>query len=173
MAKETIIVLSLLGCGFVVVLVGGIMSTLKKKGSVFIMVVGVAILFSSFLFIPESDNKKGVDNSQSVVVEKLDFAECYYSYKENELRADDTYKGNRYSLTVQVRDIQSTDDSLLYWDDEVIVEFEIMVDNTHVVGEALFEKEQTDSLKNINVGDTITFIGECQSVGACINCELV
>ena len=168
MAKETIIVLSLLGCGFVVVLVGGIMSTLKKKGGIFITVVGVAILFSSLLFIPEKD----VDNSQSVVVEKLDFAECYYSYKENELRADDTYKGNRYSLTVQVRDIQSTDDSLLYWDDEVIIEFEVIVDNTHVVGEALFEKEQKDSLKNINVGDTITFIGECQSVGAWINCEL-
>ena len=171
MAKESIIVLSLLGGGFIVTLVGGIMWALKKKIGIFIAVIGVVILFSSFLFIPESDNKKGVDSS-SLTVEKLDFSECYYAYKENELRADDTYKGNRYSLTVQVRDIQNTDDSLLYWDDEVIIEFEIMVDNTHVVGEALFEKEQTDSLKNINVGDTITFVGECQSAGAWINCEL-
>lgn len=171
MAKESIFILSLLGGGFIVTLVGVIMQVLKKKLGIFIAVIGVVMLFSSLILIPESDNKKGVDSS-SLAVEKLDFAECYYAYKENELRAEDTYKGNRYSLTVKVRDIQNTNGSLLYWDDEVIIEFEIMVDNTHVVGEALFEKEQIDSLKKINVGDTITFVGECQGAGAWINCEL-
>lgn len=166
MAKESIIILSLLGGGLIIAFIGLALGAKKKKGGIFIAAIGIAILFSSIILMPEGNN------AQSTTVKKLDFAKCYYAYKENELRADDTYKGNRYSVTAKVRDIQKTDGRLLYWDDEVIVEFEIKVDNTHVVGEALFEKEQADSLKDINVGDTITFIGECRGAGAWINCEL-
>ncbi len=166
MAKESIIILSLMGVSFVVMLIGAVLWGLKKKGGVFITVIGFVAFVVTILFVPKGEK------SQPEAAEPLDFAECYYAYQENELKADDTYKGNKYSLTVKVRDIQDTDGSLLYWDDEVIVEFEVRVDNTIAVGQALFEKEQRDSLKEISIGDTITFVGECQSIGAWIDCKL-
>ena len=169
MANETktIIVISLLAGGFIVAVIGLVLWALKKKGGVLIAVIGVLAICSSLLFDPAKNDVQEVEP-----VEKLNFSECYYAYKSNELRADDTYKGNRYSLTAQVLSIHNTDDSLLYWDDEVIVQFEIAVDDIIAVGEALFEKEQAEALKEINVGDTITFIGECRSAGAWIDCEL-
>ena len=167
MARESIIFLSLMGVSFVIMIIGAVLWGLKKKGGIFITVLGFVAMVVTIIFIPTNGGK-----SQPEAAAPLDFAECYYAYKENEVKADDTYKGNRYSLTVKVRDIQDTDGSLLYWDDEVIVEFEIRVDNTIAVGQALFEKEQRDSLKEISIGDTITFVGECQSVGAWIDCEL-
>ena len=169
MAKE--LVIALIAVSFIVMVIGAVLWGLSKKGGILIAIIGLISLFSSLLLIPKGGYKNNsVDNAP--VAADINFTECYYAYKENELRADDTYKGNRYRLTAQVRDIQSTAGSLLYWDDEVIVEFEIVVDNTIVVGEALFYKDQTDSLKDISVGDTITFIGECRSAGAWINCEL-
>ena len=38
---------------------------------------------------------------------------------------------------------------------------------------AEFEKEQEEALKTINVGDTITFEGECLSAGTWVECELL
>ena len=143
-----------------------------NKTSTYITLVVLMLLMVLIPVIVLAINGEN-DTSSEVVYTDVAFEEIYAAYKNNELSADDKYKGNRYSLTVQVRDIQSTDDSLLYWDNEIVIEFEIMVGNTHVVGEALFEKEQRDALKDINVGDTITFIGVCRSAGAWINCELV
>lgn len=140
---------------------------LKVLAIVLCSIAGILLLVIGIVVMTQ-----GLGGNDDKNVEDLNFAECYSAYKENELRADETYKGNRYRLTAKVRNIQSTDSSLLYWDDEIIVQFEIMVDDTHVVGEALFEKDQAESLKEINIGDTITFVGECRSAGAWIECEL-
>ena len=45
------------------------------------------------------------------------------------------------------------------------------VDNTIVFFTAEFEKEQEEVLKELSVGDTITFIGTCYG-GNFTNCEL-
>ena len=167
MARESVIILFSMGASVALLLIGAVIWCLKKKGGIFIAAFGSVALIVTILCIPSGDGK-----TQPEVTEPLNFTECYYAYKENELKADDIYKGNRYSLTVKVRDIKDTDGSLLYWDDEVIVGFEIKVDDVTVVGEAVFEKDQRDFLKKINVGDTVTFVGECQSVGVWIGCEL-
>ena len=50
---------------------------------------------------------------------------------------------------------------------------ETTVDNTIVFFYASFEKEQEEALKSLDVGDEITFEGECLSAGTWIECELI
>lgn len=49
---------------------------------------------------------------------------------------------------------------------------ETRVDNTIVFFYAEFEKDQEETLKTVNVGDEITFEGECLSAGSWVECEL-
>ena len=50
---------------------------------------------------------------------------------------------------------------------------ETRIDDTIVFFYAEFEKDQEDALKNVNVGDTITFNGTCLSAGSWTDCELI
>ncbi|NLC85150.1 MAG: hypothetical protein GX749_08755, partial [Ruminococcaceae bacterium] len=47
------------------------------------------------------------------------------------------------------------------------------VGDTIVFFYAEFEAEQEEALKEVNVGDTITFDGECLSAGSWVECEIV
>jgi hypothetical protein len=47
------------------------------------------------------------------------------------------------------------------------------IGNTIVVFLAEFERDQEEALKNIKVGDEITFEGTCYSAGSWSDCELV
>lgn len=47
------------------------------------------------------------------------------------------------------------------------------VGNTIVFFYAEFEKEQEEALKQVAVGDMITFEGTCLSAGSWIDCEIV
>lgn len=104
-------------------------------------------------------------------IEGVDFAEIYKAYKANELRADDIYKNNRYRITAEVNGISSG--GLLNLTGGATLTMMIKVDNTYVFFLAEFDKEQEENLKTINVGDTITFEGECLSAGSWTKCELI
>lgn len=98
------------------------------------------------------------------------FDEIYREYKSNELRADEKYKNNRYTITATINGM--TTDGLLNWSGGATLTMETRVDDTIVFFYASFEKEQEEALKSVNVGDEITFEGECLSAGTWIECEL-
>lgn len=99
------------------------------------------------------------------------FEEIYTAYKENELRADDKYQYNRYRITAKINGM--TSHGLFNLSGGAILTMETRVKRTIVFFYAEFEKEQEELLKNVNVGDTITFEGECLSAGTWIDCELI
>ena len=107
----------------------------------------------------------------SSYIEDVSFEEIYRAYKENEIRAEDVYKNNRYIITAKVNGM--TTSGLLNLTGGATLTMEKKVDNTIVFFQAEFEKEQEDNLKQINVGDTITFGGECLSAGSWIECEII
>lgn len=108
---------------------------------------------------------------KAAVIEGVEFDEIYRAYKENELRADDTYKNNRYRITAKVNGMSNG--GLLNATGGATLTMEKQVDNTIVFFYAEFEKEQEDNLKQLNVGDTITFEGECLSAGSWSDCEII
>lgn len=113
---------------------------------------------------PESTESEQVDTSVS-------YEEIYRAYKENELRADDSYKNNRYQITAKINGMSTG--GLFNLTGGATLTMEIRIDNTIVFFYAEFEKEQEDALKTISVGDTITFEGECLSAGTWVDCELI
>jgi hypothetical protein len=99
------------------------------------------------------------------------FEEIYKAYKENELRADDKYQYNRYRITAKINGMST--DGLFNLTGGATLTMEKRVGSTIVFFYAEFEKEQEEALKKINVGDTITFEGECLSAGNWIECEII
>ena len=99
------------------------------------------------------------------------FEEIYNEYELNEVRADEKYKGNRYTVTAKVNGINNGG-GLLNFDDDINLTMEKKVGNTIVFFYASFDKSQKDSLMNINVGDEITFEGTCYSAGSWDDCVL-
>lgn len=113
------------------------------------------------------------DESDSEIEEKIDtsvtFADIYRELKANELRAKDEFDGNRYQITGKVNGISTG--GLFNLTGGATLTMENEVDGTTVFYTAEFEKEQEENLKQINEGDTITFIGTC-SGGHFYDCEL-
>lgn len=116
---------------------------------------------------PQEPEKVDIVDSPIVVT----YDEVYRAYKENELRADDTYKNNRYQITAKVNGMSTG--GLFNLTGGATLTMEKQIGNTIVFFYAEFEKEQEDALKTISVGDTITFEGECLSAGSWIECELL
>lgn len=99
------------------------------------------------------------------------FDEIYREYESNELRADDEYKNNRYEITATINGIATG--GLLNWSGGATLTMETRVDNTIVFFYAEFEKDQEEALKSVDVGDEITFEGECLSAGMWVECKLI
>lgn len=130
-----------------------------------ILAVGIAVAVYNIV-----DFNKETE-SWSSYIEDVSFDEIYRAYKENELRADDTYKNNRYKITAKVNGISTG--GLLNLTGGATLTMEKKVGNTIVFFYAEFGKEQEDKLKTISVGDTITFGGECLSSGSWTECEII
>lgn len=99
------------------------------------------------------------------------FEEIYQAYKENKLVADDLYKGRRYEVTATVNGMETG--GLMNMTGGATLTMEKKIGNTIVVFLAEFERDQEETLKNIKVGDEITFEGTCYSAGSWSDCELV
>lgn len=152
--------------------VTSVLSAIKKKKGIFVSfllsIVSVAcVWFSVYLMtLPERDEIKK-EEIQSAVT----FSEIFREYEKNELRADELYKNNRYIVTATINGMET--DGLLNWSGGATLTMETRVDNTIVFFYAEFEKEQEEALKDVNVGDEITFEGECLSAGTWVECELI
>lgn len=104
-------------------------------------------------------------------IEGVDYEEIYLAYKENELRADETYQYNRYRITAKINGISTG--GLYNITGGATLTMETKVGNTIVFFITEFEKEQEENLKLINKGDTITFEGKCLSAGNWSECEII
>ena len=108
---------------------------------------------------------------KQVYIEGVEFDEIYRAYKENELRADDKYKNNLYRVTAKINGM--TNDGLLNLTGGATLTMEKKVDNTIVFFLAEFGEEQESSLKQVSVGDTITFEGKCLGAGSWTDCKII
>ncbi len=98
------------------------------------------------------------------------FDDIYRAYKENELVANDTYRYNRYRITAKINGMNTG--GLLNLTGGATLTMEKKVGNTIVFFYAEFEKEQEEALKQVKVGDTITFDGKCIGRSGFTDCEL-
>lgn len=119
----------------------------------------------------ENQTEESQTSESTEPVQTVTFKDIYLAYEENELRADDTYKNNRYVITARVNGMSTG--GLFNLTGGATLTMETRVDNTIVFFYAEFEKEQEEALKTINVGDEITFEGECLSAGTWVDCELI
>lgn len=100
----------------------------------------------------------------------ISFSDIYTAFKQNELVAKETYNGNRYRISGKINGIETG--GLLNFTGGATLTMEKKVNNTVVFFLAEFEKEQEEALKQIVVGDTITFEGKCWG-GNFSNCEII
>lgn len=181
-----LLLLALVTCFISVIgfIVKWIMKKPKKKWgivalSAFVAFWGIGILWGVLAgsYKAETADSDAVETSETMQAETeetapaIDFAEIYKAYKENELRANDTYQFNRYQITAKVNGMKTG--GLLNLTGGATLTMEVRVDNTIVFFYAEFEKSQEEALKQINVGDTITFKGKCLSAGSWTDCELI
>ena len=129
------------------------------------ILLGLLVALSVLICVGCSSEEK------SPYIEGVEFDEIYHAYKENELRADDTYKNNRYIITAKVNGMATG--GLLNVTGGATLTMEKKVGEITVFFYAEFEKDQEDALKQINIGDTITFGGECLSAGSWTECEII
>ena len=148
-------------------------AVLKLAFYVALLVGCISLMKTIIEFRSGVDDDIPTEEATSIVETDLTvtFDEIYKEYKSNELRADDSYKGNRYRITAEIKGMETG--GLSNMTGGATLTMEIRVDNTIVYFIAEFEKDQEDALKHVSVGDTITFDGTCLSAGNWKNCEIV
>lgn len=117
----------------------------------------------------EKETTPAAEPTEEDIDTSVTFAEIYKEFKRNELNAKDLYNGNRYQITAKINGMKTG--GILNLTGGATLTMESEVDNTIVFFTAEFEKEQEDKLKQISVGDTITFVGTCYG-GHFSDCEL-
>lgn len=151
----------------------------KKKPGTIVGIVGLIILIPMVLILVFALSSTPTDGNQTEPamedtgnqVGTASYAEIYQAYKENELVADDLYKGNRYRVTAKINGL--TNDGLFNMTGGAMLTMETQVGNTIVFFYAEFEREEEDNLKTVKVGDTITYEGTCGSAGYWSDCHLI
>lgn len=137
----------------------------KRLGiAALVIVIGViaGVLIASGL------NKTPAEEPAPAKVPVIDYDELFQAYQANELRADDTYKGNRYRVSGIIEGM--TDDGLL--NTGITVTVTVKTSSASYTTYAEFSEDQHDGLAALNTGDTIAFEGDCSSIGLWSNCEL-
>ena len=100
----------------------------------------------------QEETESGIDTS-------VTFSDIYNEYKSNELRAKELYQGNRYQITAKINGMKTS--GLFNLTGGATLTMEYKCGNTIVFFYAEFEREQEEKLKQVSVGDTITFTGVC------------
>ena len=109
------------------------------------------------------------EETTETVDTSVTYDEIYSEFKRNELNAKDLYNGNLYQIAAKINGMATG--GLLNLTGGATLTMEYKVDNTVVFFTAEFEKEQEEQLKQVSVGDCITFIGTCYG-GSFTDCEL-
>ena len=136
--------------------------------------IACAVMFAVDISVEPIKNTNSQQSKQDTEIsDEVDtsatFDDIYREFKRNELNAKDLYNSKRYEVTAEINGISSS--GLLNLMGGATLTMEKRVDNTIVFFTAEFEKEQEEALKELSVGDTITFIGTCYG-GNFTDCEL-
>lgn len=134
-------------------------------GAIFLVKVGLKLTGNDDIFAWMSKT------DYTVVDTSVTYDDIYNAYKSNELAADELYRNNRYRITATVYKIDADGLLNLTGGATITMSTEVGDDVAVIIGE--FEKDQEDALKQIVVGDTITFEGKCVSDGAWMECKIV
>lgn len=135
------------------------------------MIIVLAILLIVTLAVAYSNKDDEQAPAKEDQYTPASFEEIYQAYEDNELVADDLYKGRRYEVTATINGMETG--GLMNMTGGATLTMEKKIGNTIVVFLAEFERDQEEALKNIKVGDEITFEGTCYSAGSWSDCELV
>lgn len=155
-----------------------IFSRRKKPRPVGIMLslclaIACAIMFVVDISVEPVKTINNQQPTQDTVGDEVDasvaFVDIYREFKRNELNAKDLYNGNRYQITAEINGMSSI--GLLNLTGGATLTMKEQVDGTIVFFTAEFEKEQESALKELSVGDTITFTGTCYG-GNFTDCEI-
>ena len=155
-----------------------IFSRRKKPRPVGIMLslclaIACAIMFVVDISVEPVKTINSQQPTQDTVGDEVDasvaFVDIYREFKRNELNAKDLYNGNRYQITAEINGMSSI--GLLNLTGGATLTMKEQVDGTIVFFTAEFEKEQEGALKELSVGDTITFTGTCYG-GNFTDCEI-
>lgn len=147
---------------------------MKMRTFILIIVLLMAGVIALAVVLPDAPDKSTEEQTETEKVEidtSVSFEEIYREYKANELRGDEKYKDNRYRITAKVNGMETG--GLLNISGGATLTMETRVDNTIIFFYAEFEKDQEEALKEISVGDTITFEGTCLSAGSWTDCTIV
>lgn len=146
-----------------------------KKNIIVILIIILLTFGVVWLYMNLPGGADKVEPTETEEVETVDtsvsFEEIYHEYKDNELRAREKYYENRYRITAKINGMSTT--GLLNATGGATLTMETQIDDTIVFFYAEFEKDQEEALKNVNVGDTITFDGTNLSAGSWSDCKLV
>lgn len=119
--------------------------------------------------IETTSQEKTVESKEEKTVT---FEEIYTAYKNNELSADDTYKGNRYRITCTFSSVG--DGGLNGLLGSLSVTAYAYANGTQCVLWCTFDEDtQREALSKLNKGDQFTFEGICDSWGNWSDCKIV
>lgn len=118
----------------------------------------------------EQEHKKYIEEQKTIGLNN--FKEIRNAYKNNELSANDKYKGNTYTLYGQISGIKEDGlmNALL---DKIGVTITYRNNNSIVYTFCDFNSSERDKLTNYNVGDYILFSGTCSNYGNWYNCKVI
>lgn len=134
--------------------------------TILIFVFAFGIAYISVNVFPSSPKK----TEERVVNYDVTFAEIYREHERNKLVASEKYSGQWYRITGEAVDMSTF--SLRHLQG-VTLTMSIEVDGVNIIFAADFEEEQEKYLKQISIGDEITFIGYWDGSGIFKKCELV
>lgn len=139
----------------------------KQKKMIIVFVILMVIIMVTAMSNKDDEQEPAKEDQYT----PASFEEIYQAYEDNELVADDLYKGRRYEVTATINGMETG--GLMNMTGGATLTMEKKIGNTIVVFLAEFERDQEEALKNIKVGDEITFEGTCYSAGSWSDCELV
>lgn len=139
----------------------------KQKRMIIVFVILMVIIMVTAMTNKDDEQAPAKEDQYT----PASFEEIYQAYEDNELVADDLYKGRRYEVTATINGMETG--GLMNMTGGATLTMEKKIGNTIVVFLAEFERDQEEALKNIKVGDEITFEGTCYSAGSWSDCELV
>lgn len=139
----------------------------KQKKMIIVFVILMVIIMVTAMSNKDDEQAPAKEDQYT----PASFEEIYQAYEDNELVADDLYKGRRYEVTATINGMETG--GLMNMTGGATLTMEKKIGNTIVVFLAEFEQDQEEALKNIKVGDEITFEGTCYSAGSWSDCELI
>lgn len=129
---------------------------MKKKTKIFLVIIAIIALVIVGGRVYNSIQTKA---EYEKTAERIELDELYDDYLKNEIRATETYVGNRYKITGRVVEIQRNCILL-----EVKTNHPSVIVGSHIVTAYFSGKEQEEFVKNISNGYIITVEGTLRTI---------